>query len=169
MTNYLNQNVVKTLVQDYTQEHLNDVEVHLLRVEPLLDPGAALNGKWIFVTEVIQDQSSALAQFAISGLNAITMQNYHLLGTNRQFDQNQVLIQTRQDHNPSPLASPTTSYQLNVSANPASALPSQFSSNLEQNFSFSEVNQVLNDHQIPRQLNLMFAPAKPAFATSIPS
>lgn len=45
MTNYLNQNVVKMLVQDYTQEHLNDVEAHLLRVEPLLDPGAALNGK----------------------------------------------------------------------------------------------------------------------------
>ena len=168
MTNYLNQNVVKMLVQDYTQEHLNDVEAHLLRVEPLLDPGAALNGKWIFVTEIIQDQTSALAQFAISGLNAITMQNYHLLGTNRQFSQNQLPIQSRQAAHPNSLASPTTSYQLDISASPTSALGSQFSSNLEQNFSLSEVNQVLNDNQIPRQLNLMFPPAKPAFATSIP-
>ena len=97
------------------------------------------------------------------------MQNYHLLGTNRQFSQNQVPIQNRQAADPNSLTSPTTTYQLDISANPTSALASQFSSNLEQNFSLSEVNQVLNDQQIPRQLNLMIPPAKPAFATSLPS
>ena len=171
MTNYLNQNVIKMLVQDYTEEHLSDVDAHLLRVEPLLDPGSSLNGKWIFVVEINQDQTSALAQFAISGLNAITMQNYYLLGTNRQFSTSQIATRSNWTQNQSQFNNniSSTKYELNISANPSSALPSQFATNLQQVFTLSEVNQVINNNQIPRQLNLTIAPAKPQWANAIPS
>ena len=172
MTTIINHQIVDQLVKNYTVEGLTNATNHILRVVPLLEPAAMLNGKWIFVVETIQDQSVALSQFIVSGLSAITENNYMLIGTNRNnqslslINQNPLIITNDQIQL---FNAPIKTYELDVQAQPNSALVSQFSQNLKQTFNASEINQVVSDNQLPRQFNLIKPPTKPEWMTTIPT
>ena len=176
ITKYFDDHVVSDLVSNWTVEQLSNVQSHLLRIEPLLEPSASLNGNWILVVETLQDGTRMLSQFVVSGLRAITNENYALIGTNRSSKLMSLNQGVRDNFSNQALLGKQTlikqdvsAVELNVAAIANSSIKSQFATNYQQIFSGTTLNQIIDYNQIPRVLKLTSAPAQPQWVSGMPS